>query len=111
MLTSRIDVFEMNVASMAEYLRELWPEELTGVTFEVAGVPPKPTPTGVERWAVFPRERRIILYRVPIERLAHLHRRDDLHKRMLVESCVVRAVAELLGRDPWDIVPERYQHF
>jgi hypothetical protein len=24
---------------------------------------------------------------------------------------VFRAVAELLGKDPWDIAPERYRHF
>ena len=30
---------------------------------------------------------------------------------MFIESCVFRAVAELLGKDPWDIAPERYRHF
>jgi lambda repressor-like predicted transcriptional regulator len=29
---------------------------------------------------------------------------------MLIESYVFRAVAELLGRDPWDISPDRYRH-
>ena len=52
-----------------------------------------------------------MLYRVPIERLAHLHQDDDVHKRMMVESCVFRAVAELLGKDPWDLAPERFRHF
>jgi hypothetical protein len=59
---------------------------------------------------VLPRERRVILYRVPIERLAHLHRNDEIHRRMVIESCVFRAVAELLGKDPWDLAPERFRH-
>jgi hypothetical protein len=33
-----------------------------------------------------------------------------LHKRMMIESCVFRAVAELLGKDPWDLAPERFRH-
>ena len=47
--------------------------------------------------------------RLPIERLSRLHRYDDLHKRMMVESCVFRAVAELLGKDPWDLAPGRFR--
>jgi hypothetical protein len=27
-----------------------------------------------------------------------------------VESCVFRAVAELLGKDPWDLAPDRFRH-
>ena len=42
--------------------------------------------------------------------LSRLHRYDDLHRRMMVESCVFRAVAELLGKDPWDLAPERFRH-
>lgn len=113
-LTTRADFFETVVASTAEYLRTLWPEELAGVTFEIAGMPDAHPPLpgdDVERWRVLPRERRVILYRMPIERFARLHRNDDLHRRMLVESCVFRAVAELLGRDPWDLAPERFRHF
>ena len=36
---------------------------------------------------------------------------DEWHRRSFIESCVFRAVAELLGKDPWDIAPERYRHF
>lgn len=111
MLRSRADLFEMTVASTAEYLKELWPEELADVGFEIAGMPADPADgPAVERWRVLRRERRVILYRLPIERLARLHRHDDLHRRMLVESCVFRAVAELLGKDPWDLAPERFRH-
>jgi hypothetical protein len=112
MLRTRIDFFEACVASAVEYLRALWPEELTGVRIDVASFPPgEQGPDGVDRWRTDARTRRVVLYRVPIQRLAILHRDDDWHRRSYIESCVFRAVAELLGKDPWDIAPERYRHF
>jgi len=110
MLHTRIDAFEQAVADTAEYLKGLWPHDLADVRFEVAGLPIGEARAPVERWRVLARERRVILYRVPIERLSRLHRHDDLHRRMMVESCVFRAVAELLGKDPWDLAPERFRH-
>lgn len=112
MLYNRIDLFEVAVASTADYLKGLWPDELSDVHFDVAASPVGPVdPDGVERWHVDPHGRRITLYRVPIQRLAKLHRNDDAHRRMYVESCVFRAVAELLGKDPWDLAPERFRHY
>jgi hypothetical protein len=111
-LRTRSEFFDACIASAVEYLRELWPDELNGVRFEVAQVPGgEPGPHGVDRWRVSVPERRIVLYRLPIERLAHLHRDDEWHRRSFIESCVFRAVAELLGKDPWEIAPERYRHF
>jgi len=102
----------MTVASTAEYLKDLWPEELAHVSFEVAGMPSQLGGSiGVDRWRVIAPERRVILYRLPVERLSRLHRYDDLHRRMMIESCVFRAVAELLGKDPWDLAPERFRNF
>lgn len=99
------------MAATAEFLRRLWPHELQRTRFEVAGLPLANSGVdGMDRWAVDRRADRIVFYRVPIERLAHLHRDDDEHRRMLVESCVVRAVAELLGKDPWDLAPGRFRH-
>ena len=112
LLRSRADLFEMTVASTAEYLKDLWPEELAHVSFEVAGMPSQLGGSiGVDRWRVIAPERRVILYRLPVERLSRLHRYDDLHRRMMIESCVFRAVAELLGKDPWDLAPERFRNF
>ncbi len=111
-LRTRSEFFDACIGSAVEYLRELWPDELAGVHFEVARVPAgEPGPQGVSRWRVSVPEKRIVLYRLPIERLAHLHRDDEWHRRSFIESCVFRAVAELLGKDPWDIAPERYRHF
>lgn len=111
LLHTRADLFDMTVAATAEYLKDLWPDELAAVSFEVAGLPSEITTTGgIDRWLVIAPERRVILFRLPLERLARLHRHDDLHRRMLIESCVFRAVAELLGKDPWDLAPDRFRY-
>jgi hypothetical protein len=112
LLRTRADVFDSTVAATAEYLKDVWPDELAGVSFEVAGLPSEigSPAAGVDRWRVIVPERRVILFRLPIERLARLHRHDELHRRMMIESCVFRAVAELLGKDPWDLAPERFRH-
>ena len=111
MLRTRADVFDMTVASAAGYLKDLWPEELAAARFDVAALPTEAGASGIDRWSVIPSQQRIILYRLPIERLARLHRHDELHRRMMIESCVFRAVAELLGKDPWELAPERFRHF
>src|SRR4051794_9997966 len=69
-LRTRADFFDSCVASAVEYLKELWPDELEHVRFEVAGVPAgEPASYGVDRWRVSARERIVVLYRLPIERL------------------------------------------
>lgn len=113
-LRTRIDLFDMTVASTVEYLRGVWPDELDGVSFEIAAGPQTAdarSDVGVERWSVYPVERRVVFYRLPIQRLSRLHRDDDLHKRLVIESCVFRGIAELLGKDPWDLAPDRFHHF
>ncbi len=110
-LDTRVDRFDLAVGSVSEYLRSAWPE-LREVSFQLADLPPEPDPElGIPRWRVFPDEGRIVLYRLPLERLGHPHREDDLHRRMLVEGAVFRAAAEYLGRDPWDLGPERFRYF
>jgi hypothetical protein len=81
------------------------------VSFEVGDMPPTADDDGIPRWRALTDEKRIILYRLPIERLSHLHRDDDLHRRMMVESSVFRAAADYLDRDPWDLGPERFRFF
>jgi len=110
-LRTRIDLFETTVSSTVEYLRGAWPEELADVTFLTAAGPRTLVPdVGVERWNVSAAERRIVFYRLPIQRLSRLHLNDELHQRMMIESCVFRGIAELLGKDPWDIAPDRFRH-
>jgi hypothetical protein len=112
LLRSRADLFDITVASTAEYLKDMWPDELNGVSFEVAVLPSTVTGTaGLDRWQVMRDDNKIVLFRLPIERLSRLHRYDDLHKRMMIESCVFRAVAEMLGKDPWDLAPDRFRNY
>jgi hypothetical protein len=110
-LRSRIDLFDTTVASTAEYLRSVWPNELATVSFEVATMPfgRFGSSDHVDRWSVT--ENRVIMFRLPIERMSRLHRDDEVHRRLAIESCVFRAVAELLGKDPWDLAPDRFRHF
>lgn len=110
-LRTRRDVFDSTVAAAVEYLRDLWPDELATVHVRIAPAPRRADLEGVPRWATDPRTRTVTLYRIPMERLAQLHKDDEWHRRSYIESCVFRAVAELIGRDPWEIAPERYRHF
>ncbi|MBH0023576.1 metallopeptidase family protein [Salinibacterium sp. SWN248] len=112
LLSSRNGNFELTVASAAQYLKEMWPDELASARFEL-GLMPGSSPEGskIVRWTALPDEKRIILYRLPIERMARLHRDDELHKRMLIESCVFQAVAEYIGKEPWELAPERFRNF
>lgn len=110
-LDSRIDRFDLAVGTVSEFLRSAWPE-LREVSFQLGDMPPASDPErGIPRWHVYPDEKRIVLYRLPIERLGHLHRDDEFHRRMVIEGAVFRAAAEYLDRDPWDLGPERFRYF
>lgn len=110
-LRDRIDLFDSTIASTVEYLRGVWPE-LEDVRFEIAAAPAEALHGDhVDRWKVLIDERRVVFFRIPIQRMSKLHRNDDLHQRMMVESCVFRAVAELVGKDPWDLDPDRFRDF
>ena len=109
-LDTRVDRFDLSVGTAAEFLRSAWPE-LREVSFEIADMPTTTDDDGIPRWTVLSDAKRIIIYRLPIERLSHLHRNDDFHRRMMIEGCVFRAAAEYLDRDPWDLGPERFRYF
>lgn len=96
----------------ADYLVELWPTELGSLRVEIVAMPDQPSGVrGVARWRVDPQRNLVVLYRIPIERMSRLHRDDDWHRRLMVESCVFRAVGELIGKDPWDLAPDRFRHW
>jgi len=107
-IETRAERFDFTVGSAVEFLRSAWPE-LRDVRFDVADMPSASDRDGIPRWTVDVPDRRIVLYRLPIERLGRLHRTDDLHRRMMIESCVFRAAAEYLDRDPWDLGPDRFR--
>lgn len=113
-LQTRIKLFDDIVSSAAEYLRDLWPDDLEDVVFEVAGLPSARDVSSLERWHVDVARRRIVMYRLPIERMARPREARGSQEaawdhRMMVEGYVFRAVGELLGKDPWDLAPDRYR--
>jgi hypothetical protein len=113
-LRTRNDLFDDIVSGAAQYLRELWPDELADVLFEVAGLPHVEAADAFERWHVDAVRRRIVLYRLPIERLSRQHESRqpndvEWQHRAAVEGYVFRAVGELIGKDPWDLAPDRYR--
>ncbi|MFN4003065.1 hypothetical protein [Microcella sp.] len=109
---TRRDLFETAVQSTADYLVDLWPDELATLRIDVTPMPDQPPGVrGVARWRVVPEQNLVVLFRIPIERMSRLHRDDDWHRRLMVESCVFRAVGELIGKDPWDLAPERFRHW
>jgi hypothetical protein len=113
-LRTRVDLFDDIVASTASYLKELWPDELADVVFEVAGLPHEVADRSFDRWHVDAVSRRVVLYRLPIERLARIPETRQMgdgewQHRMLVEGYVFRAVGDYLGKDPWDLAPDRYR--
>jgi hypothetical protein len=110
LLHTRLDDFELTVATTAAYLRGLWPE-LEGVVFEVAQGPAEAIHGDhIDRWKVLHDERRIIFFRLPIVRFLRLQEGEEREERLLIESCVFRAIAEFLDKDPWELAPGRYRH-
>lgn len=108
-IDTRIEKFDMIVGSTIEYLRGSWPE-LREVEVDIAWLPPvSAVRDEVPRWSLDREGKRIILYRVPIERFGRLHRNDDLHRRLLIEGAVFRAAGDYLDRDPWDLGPDRFR--
>lgn len=109
-LRTRIDDFENAISSTVDYLHGLWTEELEDLRIEVADLPiDTKSNERLPRWSTFPSQKRIVFYRLPIERLSRLHRNDDPHRRMFVEGIVFQAVAELIGKDPWELAPDRFR--
>ncbi|GAA3653036.1 metallopeptidase family protein [Microbacterium marinilacus] len=109
-IDTRVERFDIAVGAAAEYLRSAWPE-LREVSFEIGRLPRATDDDGIPRWSVDQEAGRIVLYRIPIERLGRLHRVDEPQRRMMIEGEVFRAAAEYLGRDPWDLRPERFRFF
>lgn len=104
-LDGRIDRFDLTVGAAVEFLRGTWPE-LQEVRFEIGSMPGFESDEEVPRWHLDRERRRIVLFRLPIERLLPPGHDDTAHRRMAIESAVFRAAAEYVGREPWDLGPE-----
>lgn len=108
-IRSRVEFFMLTVAHTVDYLRSILPDEMAGVQFDVAPLPTEGAlAQGIERWSIDKANKRVVLFRIPIQRMGRLHRNDKMHRQMAIEAAVFQSVAELLGREPWDFGPDRY---
>lgn len=102
----RSDAFVDIVEAMMDHLKKVAPEQLRETTLVIHAMPDQPSSfPGVARWRVDKAANTVHLFRLPIERLGHHHPEDRWFERMVVESVVIRAVAELTGLDPWQLAP------
>ncbi len=101
-LDSRIERFDVIAATAMDFLRGTWPE-LRTVRLEVAAMPMTAEAEGIPMWHLDHAGGRIVLFRVPIERLLPPGHDDALHRRMAVEAAAFRAAAEYVGREPWEL--------
>ena len=91
------------------YLCDVQPELMRGVRVDMALLPQGELADGVPRlWTAQRAERRVIVYRLPIEKGAKLHRNDDWHRRNNIETCIIEAIAEVIDIDPVELAPNRY---
>ena len=105
----RLSSFEQIVSGTCDFLKNARPDELADLQWEVADAPTISSETkGVRRWGVRRDQMKIIIYRLPIERLGHHKRTDALHERMHIEEFVFAAVGHLIGKEPWELAPDRY---
>ena len=102
------DEFAHIVGSTVSYLKSQWPRELDTLRVDIVGMPRGDASARVPRWSINTTERTIQIYRHPVTRFAKLHKKDRWHQRVMIESVVFSAVAEMLGTDPWQLAPERY---
>lgn len=101
---NRIEQFFTIAMQTMQYLQSVWPNDLKDVRVDVLSNPPQGSPTDlIPRWGIDRAQNRITLYRIPITRMVKLHRDDELHRQMIIESSVFHAVAEYLGREPWEL--------
>lgn len=98
---SRSSAFEEVVIDTCEYLRSSFPEELSNLNYQIEDVPNRELPDSLNRWSIRKSTMTIVLYRIPIERSGKQRLADP---RILIEQAVVSAAAQLIDRDPWDLI-------
>lgn len=96
------------VSETLGYLQALAPELMRDVRVTVQPVPPHDQHhDGIDRWHI-QRPDTVVLFRVPIERFAHMslsNPAEQIRYREYIERTVVAAVSELLDGRLDDILP------
>lgn len=109
---TRVLRFELAARGAIEVLKTHLAEELSGVRIGYTTAPKVAEES--ERPLLYTIDRvdhSIVLHRMPIQRASGLHVDDAEHRRMFIEHCVYLAVCEYLGREPWEVMPGRFDHF
>jgi hypothetical protein len=98
--------FEDTVQETAAYLRGAFPEEFANLKAEVRDLPPMHAESlnanRIRRFAFIRETSTVYLYRIPIKYLGRAY--DQVEELMRVESYVIEAAAEMIGRDPRDFL-------
>ncbi len=107
-LDDRIDSFELVITQTFNFARGIWPEELADVEVLVANAPEVAIHGDhIDRWYLADDKKTVVFFRLPIARFDQ-REPDLIRDRMIIEGYVFRAIAELTGRDPWEIARYRY---
>ena len=94
----RSDYFIEAVEAMMGHLRKLAPDELRDTRIVIHAMPDRPQLRGgVPRWRVDKSRNTVHVFRLPIERMGHHHPGARWYERMVIDSVVIRAVAELIA--------------
>ena len=109
---SRLSFFDRAARGTVDYLQSVFADDLRNVRIEFCSVPTNFTrDQGPGLYRVDRADQSILLYRIPIQRAKGLHVDDELHRRMFIEHVVFRAVAEYLGKEPWELLPGQFDHY
>lgn len=98
---TRSSFFEEVVIDTCEYLRGAFFDDLSNLNYNIEDVPSRELPDSLNRWSIRKSTMTIVLYRIPIERSGKQRLADP---RILIEQAVVQAAAQLIDRDPWDLI-------
>jgi len=105
-----LSFFETVVSQTVDFLRTAWPEELSKLDYRLADAPGGSDPKSeVARYSVNQKTFRITIYRLPIERMTHHRRTDRMDERFHIEQFVFQAAAELVGKNPDDLIPDQFK--
>ncbi|MEY4713740.1 MAG: hypothetical protein RIQ37_70 [Actinomycetota bacterium] len=94
--------FEQVVEETCEYLKESFPEELGNLKIRIEDMPALSANSDeVQRYELDQKTMTVTLYRVPIQRMNKVKYADP---QMQIERVVFSAAAELINKDPWDLI-------
>lgn len=101
--SSNQDQFRVIVDTTVEYIKDRWPDELGNLSYLILDAPILgANSTYVKRWAIRKETMTIVLYRLPITRLATATNPAD--DRVRIEHHVFEAAAALIGKEPWELI-------